>query len=280
MSRKKECQDFSRNADDPTASPNSGPGLIPDIIPHLCKFLVIKDIKDCRLVCKSWNYEATPVLKERTLINIRLDAGTYGKTPPKEWELDERIAEKLSFNTNIKISANKSLSPPKNLQDFPPIRNLKSILVQIKITEQWQKDFCNEIILGSAPTLEELQLHCDQNFPSFSATVFPRLKKLVINGGRTRAQLDPVIERIGQAVTEAFPALQCFTINCEHLYEISKLELLQHFPLYLFSRRRAGTYATAARLGGGGVSNRIGVGGAPAKNRRRGALNYHGWVLI
>lgn len=172
---------------------------------------------------------------------IPLDSGNYKHTAlPKKWILDERIAEKLRFNAHLKISStpykfasHKSTSPPTNIGNFPSIRNLKSIFVSLYIEEQWQKDFCDKFILTSSQTLEELKFHFyyDQNFPSFSGTVFPKLKKLVTNSGRYRNHTNPPIKRICQAVTEAFPAFKYSNINCEDLYEISKLGLLQKFPL-------------------------------------------------
>ncbi|XP_035716034.1 uncharacterized protein LOC118439111 [Folsomia candida] len=105
----------SDNNGNPTTSPYCGPILIPDVIPHLCKFLGIGTIKKCRLVCRSWNYEATPVLKARTLIEIKLASGKHDQRRHKEWRWDTEIVEKLGFNARLKISSYKPMLPPLDL---------------------------------------------------------------------------------------------------------------------------------------------------------------------
>ncbi|XP_035715357.1 uncharacterized protein LOC118438749 isoform X1 [Folsomia candida] len=216
-------------------SPHSGQILIPDVIAHLCKFLVIETIKQCRLVCKSWNSGATPVLKARTLIHIPFDSGNSDVRRPKKWRWDKGILEKLRFNVHLMISTYKSTQPPTNLETFPSVRNVKSISVHFYLPEQWQKDLCNKIVQTSATTLEELKLkfHYDQNFPSFYGTVFLKFKKLVTDWANFQSQplIYPPLLGISQAITESFPGLQSLSINHAHLREMVKVDILQKFPL-------------------------------------------------
>ncbi|XP_035715383.1 uncharacterized protein LOC118438763 [Folsomia candida] len=223
-----------------------------DVIPHLCKFLGIGTIKKCRLVCRSWNYEATPVLKARTLIEIKLASGKHDQRRHKEWRWDTEIVEKLGFNARLKISSCKPTLRPLDLETFPMVRNLRSIIVHFYIREEWQKDLSDKIILSSSPTLEELKYewYFHQDFPSCGeGTVFPKLKKLVLECGRVQAPRDgnPQLEIIGQALAAACPALEFLKIDCSHLYEISKMEMLQKFPQSLNSLELSG-HLNADRL--------------------------------
>ncbi|XP_035716043.1 uncharacterized protein LOC118439115 [Folsomia candida] len=225
------------NEDNSTASHYSEPTLIPDVIPHVCKFLGIRAIKKCQLVCRSWNYEATPVLKARTLTNIRLDSGNCDNRHRKEWRLDGRMEEKLGFNTYLKFSSYKSTLAPTDLETFPSVRNVKSIVVHFYIWEDWQRDLCDKIILSSSPTLEELKYEWffDQEFVPCTGTVFPKLKKLVIDCRLFDSQCprNPPLKMVGKAITESFPALEVLKIDCNNLYEISNVEMLQKFPLQI-----------------------------------------------
>lgn len=145
------------------------------------------------------------------------------------------MEEKLGFNTYLKFSSYKSTLAPTDLETFPSVRNVKSIVVHFYIWEDWQRDLCDKIILSSSPTLEELKYEWffDQEFVPCTGTVFPKLKKLVIDCRLFDSQCprNPPLKMVGKAITESFPALEVLKIDCNNLYEISNVEMLQKFPL-------------------------------------------------
>lgn len=119
---------------------------------------------------------------------------------------------------------------PLNPAIYPPITNLKSVHFENGFST-W-KEFCfTRIILTSFRTLEKLRFdwHSCTDLPSFGATIFPKLRKLGIKIGSEWDQ--DVVERIGQAVTEALRVLECIKITSEGLYEISRMGFLPPFPL-------------------------------------------------
>lgn len=95
-------------------------------------------------------------------------------------------------------------------------------------------DLYYKIVLGSSNTLEELNYgwRYDQDFPSLHGTIFLKLNKLVINHGPRQTPFPTVLvlQRIGQALMESFPALQYLNVHGVHLYEISKMAALQNLP--------------------------------------------------
>ncbi|XP_035711109.1 uncharacterized protein LOC110854659 isoform X2 [Folsomia candida] len=210
--------------------------LTSQVIPHLCKFLATKDIKRCRLVCKSWNYNATHTLKGRTTIKIRLYPENDRDTDPfKMWD---GIVQKMQFcQVNVHLEILNQLEytlPPVGLKIFPPVGFLKSIFVQVYKAEQWQKDLCDKIVLNSALTLEKLRFewrHDMDYFPFLRGTTFPELWELILWDIWDRRENDGLLlERIGQMITEAFPKLEYLKTNCNQLYEIGKMGFLSNFP--------------------------------------------------
>ncbi|OXA38685.1 uncharacterized protein LOC118433203 [Folsomia candida] len=213
---------------------HSAPVLIPDVIPNLCKFLGTKDIKQCRLVCKSWNYSATPTLKERTTIKIRL----YPENDTNPLKMWDGVVQKMKFcEDNVHLEILNPLEytlPPVDLKIFPPVGFLRSIFVQVYKAEQWQKGLCDEIVLNSAPTLKKLRFewrHDMDYFPFLRGRIFSELRKLILWDIWDRRENDVLLlERIGQMITEAMPKLEYLKINCAQLYEIGKMGFLPNFP--------------------------------------------------
>lgn len=171
------------------------------------------------------------MLKARTFIRIKLCTGDYDYQY-QEWRLGTGIVEKLGFVKNLKIMSYTHTLPPLDLEKFPLIRNLKSIVVHFFIREDWQKDLCDKIILNSAPILEELKYewYFHEDFsPCGGSTVFPKLKKLQLIAGLVQDPRPGNIQHevVSQAITAVFPALKYLLINCNNLLDISKQEVLQ-----------------------------------------------------
>lgn len=130
-------------------------------------------------------------MKAKAVINVPLyhehsNDGTLKDEPLEENQgILDVISERLKFcSVNVQLLApytRHTTPPPINPKILNSVRNLKSIYVRF-ITQhaaQWQADLCDQIILNSSPTLEELRLHWEGNFnfASLSGTVFPKLKK-------------------------------------------------------------------------------------------------------
>ncbi|XP_021965111.1 uncharacterized protein LOC110860387 [Folsomia candida] len=222
-SKRDECQvgeDFIPCRDD---GPFSS-GFVEDVIPHVCKFLGIQDIKHCRLVCKSWNYGATSVLKNKTIIIIPL----YPKKSDSAHTEDE-TKDKLTFshtNVCLVMGGHQSMDP----KIFDEVTNLKSIVVRSSTKKPLQKDLFHKIILNSASTLKTFIFGGGESleFPSFRGVVLPKLTHLAIYHFWDEGSQD--IERIGHAITEAFPALQHVKIAYRYMPGLSEMKFLPKFP--------------------------------------------------
>ncbi|XP_035716618.1 uncharacterized protein LOC118439425 [Folsomia candida] len=233
-----------------TAAPYSGRVLIPDVIRPLCQFLSVKDIKECRLVSKSWNYAATPVLEARTGTMIDL----YRQHYPENYPRNDNVEEKVNFRpAKICILIGPHLDdalPPMDRKIFSSLTNLKEIYVNF-ITQPhspWQMDLCDKIILTSSPTLVHLRFiyERDLHFPSLGGTVFPKLKELATyHRCLGEPTSDKAVEEIGHAITTgSFPGLEYLEIDASYLCEMSRMEMLQKFPKSLNSLRLYGDLTT------------------------------------
>lgn len=124
---------------------------------------------------------------------------------------------------------------PKDYAEFPPITNLKSIIVQYPAqpASLWQRDLSANIISSSSRTLEDLEFDWMGgekllDFPALGGTVFPKLAKLKV----TR-YFDPdngAVQRIGHAIVASFPNLEYLVINCDYLAIFSVAGQLPNFP--------------------------------------------------
>ncbi|OXA38882.1 hypothetical protein Fcan01_26438 [Folsomia candida] len=196
--------------------------LIPNVISSLCKFLSVKDIKECRLVSQVWNQSATPVLKARTRMDIELcqDNGWGG------------IIEKLKFSpVHVSLEVkDESIPSPDPEVPFPLMENLKSLWLNCEGGNQPGKDFCHKIILTSAPILQELELECsnDPDVPALQpGTLFPKLKDLGISYWWELE--DDAAEKVAQIIT-ACPALECLRTYYSYLDGFGRMKLLQKLP--------------------------------------------------
>ncbi|OXA49435.1 hypothetical protein Fcan01_15407 [Folsomia candida] len=46
------------------------PYLNEDVIPLICSWLPLPDVKNCRLVSRTWNVAAKPILRKKSVINL------------------------------------------------------------------------------------------------------------------------------------------------------------------------------------------------------------------
>ncbi|XP_021953635.2 uncharacterized protein LOC110850506 isoform X2 [Folsomia candida] len=228
-------------------NPDSEPVFIPDIIPHLCKFLTLQDIKQCRMVSHPWNYAATPVLKSRSMIKIRL-------SPENLKECDEpanyeqagswaSILDAMEFRpVNINLLISGQLESKMDPKIFTQLKNLliniQLISIQYATRNQtaWEEEIIQKIMQTSSTTLEELRCQSSVRsaFPCMSDIIFPKLKKLVLN--YSFHSVEHILSRIGQAMADAFPIIEHLGIGSSHLYIISmRSKILETFPSTLNS---------------------------------------------
>ncbi|XP_035701000.1 uncharacterized protein LOC118433306 isoform X2 [Folsomia candida] len=207
-------------------------------MPHIFKFLGVQDIKKCRLVCKSWHYFATPVLKANSMTLIPC----YPVGDDNN-DILERLVHFCPVNIHLEIECPiKCSKSPRNPKMFPNVTNLKSIFISYPTKKlQWQTTVCKKLIANSASTLERLSFQWSGNqldFAPVHRTVFPKLRELEIFKRSLPRYED--LERIGQVVIESFPALESLKIDSGILYKISKLGVLPKLPLSLKSLEMKG----------------------------------------
>ncbi|XP_035700796.1 uncharacterized protein LOC118433210 [Folsomia candida] len=151
-----------------------GPLLQYEIVGHVCKFLTISDIKQCRLVSNAWNYGSTPRLKAKTRTRLSL---CRNDTSILE------VIDKLKFspvNVLLQVIADPSLNlPPVDISIFPMMRNVKSINVTYKPGDElkFPGNLGNKIIHAASPTLKKLEFD-GHSFPRLAGTIFPKLLSL------------------------------------------------------------------------------------------------------
>ncbi|OXA38580.1 hypothetical protein Fcan01_26574 [Folsomia candida] len=148
--------------------------VTPQIVGHVCKFLTISDIKQCRLVSNAWNYGSTPRLKAKTRTRLSL---CRNDTSILE------VIDKLKFspvNVLLQVIADPSLNlPPVDISIFPMMRNVKSINVTYKPGDElkFPGNLGNKIIHAASPTLKKLEFD-GHSFPRLAGTIFPKLLSL------------------------------------------------------------------------------------------------------
>ncbi|XP_035715434.1 uncharacterized protein LOC110859477 isoform X2 [Folsomia candida] len=226
---------FSDDENKATSIIDPGNVLIPEVVTHLCKFLGVKDVKQCRLVCESWNYGAIPVLQERTYTTLRLYSKNYSDDHPERWT---GLVERLQFHPNdirlYSANLNASTLPPTDINIFPTVTNVKSIFVEFFSDPGWEQELCYQILLSSAPTLENLQFVLGdptQDFSPLCDTVFPRLKQAVIEYCQEPRYTCNVT--IGRLIMEDFTNLECLQVEGRLLLGISKAGELSMLPTSL-----------------------------------------------
>ncbi|XP_035712251.1 uncharacterized protein LOC118437389 [Folsomia candida] len=240
-----------------TASGDAAPhgSLDQDVIGQVCKFLATSDIKNCRLVSSSWNYECTPVLKARTRTRLDLspgydENGHYFEFGLCDWDILD-VVKKMKFcpvNVYLGVpSAHHYVLPDVDFAIFPSINNLKSIIVQFPARHEfpWQMKLSTNVIMSSSTTLEELEFDWmederSQDFPSLRGIVFPKLMNLMVKSNFNSFRDNPV-QRIGQAIVASFPNLKYLEINCDYLED----GLLPNFPRSLTGLQVIGYFDTA-----------------------------------
>ncbi|XP_035712222.1 uncharacterized protein LOC118437375 [Folsomia candida] len=226
-----------------------------DVIGHVCKFLATSDIKKCRLVSSSWNYQCTPVLRARTRIRIDLSPGYDDDCERLEsWDLSY-FTDRINLSpVNIDLFIPSSHSYNLTPLDFSAIllfKNLKSFIVHYpaKLEFLWMKELSTNIVSSSSTTLEELEFEwledeASLDFGSLGGIVFTKLVKLRVDSNFfTNGPVQP----IGQVLFAAFPNVKDLAMNCFYLAQISKEGLLPNFTRSLSSLSVVGEF-DATRL--------------------------------
>lgn len=194
------------------------------VIHHLSSFVATQDLRELRLVSKSWNYAVTPVLKARTKTILKLDGNMAD------------IKEQLEFSPiNLYLLVEHPNQPfTLDPATFPSIRNLKSIYFSYIADRHGYlgvQEVCRKIVLASSGSLQELKFEWDNesDVPSFESAVFPKLRNL---GTDYFSDDDDaiVIKNLGHAITQSFPNLEHLAIGAENLHAIWELGLLPKFP--------------------------------------------------
>ncbi|OXA46318.1 hypothetical protein Fcan01_19099 [Folsomia candida] len=139
---------------------------------------------------------------------------------------DGGIVERLKFcsgnvhlKTSLPLTNIRELTNPK-IPDSAG--NLKSVVVEyLSPPQEWQKELCEIMILGSATTLQKLKFGCVSagDFPAFGGQVFRKLKKLDINYGQLPVK--PCRARISRAITESLWATPSSSIPSLSPYLVS-----------------------------------------------------------
>ncbi|OXA37921.1 hypothetical protein Fcan01_27367 [Folsomia candida] len=117
----------------------------------------------------------------------------------------------------------------------PLITNVKSIFIQSELEAELStgsfKDFCENIILTSSATLENLEFLWDRDepyFPALRGTVFPKMKKFEVLYNLSQEIDDEAVEEVGHTIMECFPSLEY--LYCARLAKIARPGMLSRFP--------------------------------------------------
>ncbi|XP_035711394.1 uncharacterized protein LOC118436864 [Folsomia candida] len=140
------------------------PSLNEDVTPFICSWLPLHDVKNCRLVSRSWNISAKPILKQKSVIKLECDFNTKeiarNAKFKREMTAFGRPLHHVDIDTwniaNLDLGSEPYLD---NVHFFTKYLSVQRLGISLGINSVWMPQFLEQVLLYSAHTLVELDLH-------------------------------------------------------------------------------------------------------------------------
>ncbi|OXA38396.1 hypothetical protein Fcan01_26886 [Folsomia candida] len=213
----------------PTSNVEILPTLNTDVISSICSWLPVPDVKNCRLVSRTWNVAAKPILKQKSVIN--LECSFHKGETARNAKFKREMASFGRPLNHVDISLDefaivdfKSKLYLDHVKFFTKDLSVQKLGISSQISSIWMSQFLEQILVNASPNLVQVELGLyvyghlmkgEDPFIEFcGGKIFATVKRLELPFSATNWSLGTV--RVPQ-ILAAFPNIEELRVSAELL---------------------------------------------------------------